>query len=484
MAIGQRLELRQRQSLVMTPQLQQAIRLLQLSNLELTEFVEQEVEKNPFLDFADGGAPTGAGANGAEGRVESSRNSGDDVQPSDKAAANRSRGERAEDASAFYPNGARTWAEGGFDLENLASVETSLREHLHAQLQVEIHDPVERLIGAQLIEALDEAGYLTESLDELGARLGCEVARLEALLAKLQQFDPPGVFARNLRECLGLQLHERDRLDPLMQILLDHLELLAVHDLGQLKKRCGCDGEDLAEMIREIRTLDPKPGTAFRRETLALAIPDVFLKSAPGGGWLVELNSETLPKVLVNNRYYSEVAGGAKNKAESSYILNCLSSANWLVKALDQRAHTILKVATEIVRQQDGFFAHGVHHLRPLNLRAIAEAIGMHESTVSRVTANKYMATPRGILEFKYFFTAAIASSSGGEAHSAEAVRQRIRELISQEEKNGDVLSDDRLAEILLKDGIDIARRTVAKYREALGIPSSVQRRRQRHIGS
>jgi RNA polymerase sigma-54 factor len=303
------------------------------------------------------------------------------------------------------------------------------------------------------------------------------------VLAVLQTFDPPGVFARDLAECLALQLKERDRFDPAMQALVARLDLVARRDFAALKKACGVGDEDLADMIAEIRRLNPKPGLAFGSAPVHPIVPDVFVHPAPDGAWLVELNSDTLPKVLVNQRYYAEVSATARREGEKSYLAECLQSATWLVRALDQRARTILKVANEIVRQQDAFFAHGVEQLRPLNLKTVAEAIGMHESTVSRVTANKYMATSRGIFELKYFFTSAIAAAHGGEAHSAEAVRHRIKQLIDAESA-ADVLSDDTIVNRLREAGIDIARRTVAKYREALRIPSSVQRRREKQVAA
>jgi len=289
-----------------------------------------------------------------------------------------------------------------------------------------------------------------------------------------------GVFARDLAECLALQLKDRDRLDPAMQKLLERLELVAKRDLATLSAHCGVDSSDIADMIAEIRKLSPKPGLAFGSEPVQPVVPDVYVREGADGAWQVELNSDTLPRVLVNSRYYAEVNRTARKREDKAYLTECLNSANWLVKSLDQRARTIVKVASEIVRQQDAFLTHGVRHLRPLNLRLIADAISMHESTVSRVTSNKYMATPRGLFELKYFFTAAIQSVNGGEAHSAEAVRDRIRELVGNE--HSDILSDDRIVTILSQDGIDIARRTVAKYREALRIPSSVERRRLRQF--
>jgi RNA polymerase sigma-54 factor len=335
------------------------------------------------------------------------------------------------------------------------------------------------MIAQYLADLVDEAGYVIGALADVAEKLGATLSRVEAVLARLQTFDPPGVCARNLTECLAIQLREQNRLDPAMEALIGHLELLAKRDFPALRKICGIDEDDLVEMIGEIKHLNPKPGLAFSSTLVQPIVPDVFVRQAADGTWLVELNHDTLPKVLVNQTYYSKVTKTAKKDTDRSYLAECLQTATWLVRALDQRAKTILKVASEIVRQQDAFFAHGVQHLRPLNLKTIADAIEMHESTVSRVTANKYMATSRGTFEMKFFFTSAIASADGGEAHSAEAVRHRIKQLIEAESAQ-DILSDDTIVEQLRKAGIDIARRTVAKYREAMRIPSSVQRRRDK----
>jgi RNA polymerase sigma-54 factor len=346
-----------------------------------------------------------------------------------------------------------------------------------------IADPVRRMIGQYLIDLVDESGYLSGDVAATAEKLGTSTVEVEAVLAILQTLDPPGICARDLAECLAIQLKELDRYDPAMQALVARLDLVARRDFAGLKKICGVGDEDLADMIAEVRQLNPKPGLAFGSAPVQPIVPDVFVRPAPNGAWIVELNTDTLPKVLVNQRYYSEVSTTARRDTEKSYLAECLQSATWLVRALDQRARTILKVSNEIVRQQDAFFARGVEHLRPLNLKTVAEAIGMHESTVSRVTANKYMATTRGIFELKYFFTSAIAASHGGEAHSAEAVRHRIKQLI-EGESCADILSDDTLVEKLREAGIDIARRTVAKYREAMRIPSSVQRRREKQAAA
>ncbi|MDB5453904.1 MAG: rpoN, partial [Caulobacteraceae bacterium] len=300
----------------------------------------------------------------------------------------------------------------------------------------------------------------------------------ERVLTVIQGFEPVGVAARDVRECLMLQLQDRNRYDPAMAALLDNLPLLAKHDMPALRRACGVDDEDLRDMLSELRALTPRPGAAFGAEPVQAVIPDVHVREAAGGLWLVELNTDTLPRLLVDQRYHARVSAGARSNQEKTFVSDCLAQANWLMRSLDQRARTILKVSSEIVRQQDAFLAFGVEHLRPLNLKTVAEAIGMHESTVSRVTSAKKIATPRGIFEMKFFFTSSIASSEGGDAHSAESVRHKIRQLIDAEGHEAEVHSDDRIVEILNAAGVDIARRTVAKYREAMRIPSSVERRR------
>ena len=515
MAVTQRLEFRQSQSLVMTPRLQQAIKLLQLSNLELTAYVEQELERNPLLEHAepeagepgdgteaDSGTATldgGAAANGATGETAPSDQAASDLEggapdtldltgsdlipgpadaPLDADDHDFYDGEPWSRHGASTGNGGADTGDDDFGIEQRVSDVPSLRDHLLDQLQLDLPDPADRIIGLHLIDMLDESGYLIGDPEILAGTLGCEAGRVEATLKRMQGFDPTGIFARDLRECLALQLAERDRLDPAMAALLDNLNLLASRDLTTLKRLCGIDDEDLGEMIAEIRALDPKPALAFDPPVAAAIVPDILMRSRRDGGWILELNSETLPRLIVNNRYHTRVAKQAREKSDRAYIAEHLQSANWLVKSLDQRANTILKVGSEIVRQQDRFFRKGIAHLRPLTLRDVAEAIEMHESTVSRVTSNKFIATPRGNYELKYFFTSAIAGTAGG-SHSAEAVRHRIKALIDAESPDK-ILSDDRLVDLLRGDGIDIARRTVAKYREALRIPSSVERRRRK----
>jgi RNA polymerase sigma-54 factor len=499
MAITTKLELRQTQSLVMTPQLQQAIKLLQLSNLELGAFVESELERNPLLEREDsdegGEGPDGGAENAADNNRGDAANGAAEPEWLDLEGASNASDSLDTDLGNVFPDGESGlgdgmrdsgWAslrqspggvyDGESNLEAYVAEERTLRDHLAEQLALACADPAERLIGLYLIDMTDDAGYVRGGLEALAERLGAPLALVEKTLALTQSFEPAGVMARDLRECLALQLKEQSRLDPAMAAFIENLDLLASHDLAAVKRACRVNDEDLYDMIVEVKRLNPKPGLKYGSSPTQPVVPDVLVRALPDGSWHVELNSETLPRVLVNRRYYATVSSAAP-KETKSYLVECLQNANWLVKSLDQRARTILKVAQEIVRQQDGFLTYGVQHLKPLNLKTVADAISMHESTVSRVTANKYMATNRGIFELKYFFTSSIAAAGEGDAHSSEAVRHRIKQMIDAEPSN-DVLSDDKIVEKLRADGIDIARRTVAKYREALRIPSSVQRRR------
>ncbi|MCB9983766.1 MAG: RNA polymerase factor sigma-54 [Rhodospirillales bacterium] len=474
--LSQSLKLGQFQQLVMTPQLQQAIKLLQLSNVELAEVVEEELATNPLLE-KDEREPDNAGNNDTPasetGKDEideafEGSNTNDDFDPgssmADIGAGGNSKFEDIEDS-----------------FENRMSEDKTLRQHLIDQLHIAFNDNRDRMIGAMLIDRLDESGYLREDAAELAETLGCSLQRIYNLLKEMKGFDPTGIFAHDLADCMALQLAERGQLDGPMILLLDHLNLLADHDFKGLAEICGVNETYLADMIAEIRSLNPKPAAEFDHLVVQTAIPDVLMRRLPknlGGGWRVELNTETLPRVLVNNEYYTEVAKSAVQKKDKEYLTTQLQNANWLVRAMDQRAQTILKVAGEIVEQQDAFFNYGIEFLKPLKLSDIAEEIDMHESTVSRVTTNKYIGTPRGIFELKYFFSTALVSESGA-AHSAEAVKARIKTLIDEEDPKK-ILSDDKIVALLKGEGIDLARRTVAKYREALHIGSSVQRRKQK----
>ena len=506
MALSTKLELRQGQQLVMTPQLQQAIRLLQLSNIELTQYVESELERNPLLEPDDGiEAPVRSETEthefnkSDEPTTQASESDWvdlekpvadpettfdteyDNVFPDAGASDQMSDADAASGWASLRQRGAVS--SDDVNIEAFLTNDVSLREYLSDQIPLVLQDPVERLIGRYLVDMIDEAGYLPSvDLAAIAEKLGAPVELVEKVLASLQTLDPPGVFARSLAECLSIQLKEQNRFDPIVSKFLENLHLLASHNLAALRKAVGVEMEEILEMVAEIKKLNPKPGLKFGSVQLQPIVPDVLIRSSPNGTWIIELNSETLPRVLVNRSYLATVSQSNGSASDRNYLLECLQTANWLVKSLDQRARTILRVAEEIVRQQDAFFTHGVQYLRPLNLRTVADAISMHESTVSRVTSNKYMATPRGIFEMKYFFTSAIASADDdGESHSSEAVRHRIKQMIDGETP-ATVLSDDKIVEKLKCDGIDIARRTVAKYREAMRIPSSVQRRRDKRL--
>ncbi len=504
MALSTRLEMRQGQQLVMTPQLQQAIRLLQYSNMELVAYVELELERNPILERDDEGDGSPA-VERSEERVEAAE-SPEAAEWLDLAKGTRdatvafdteseslfpdqTKTEAAQDgpiaSSGWESVRTRTSNDSDLDgggVEAMSGAALSLKDHLTAQLNIAVQGSAERMIGLNIVDMVDEAGYLQGDIGELAEKLGCAPETVLGVLSVMQGFDPAGVCARSLGECLALQLKEQNRYDAIIARLLDNLHLLGEHNIGALKRAVGVDPEELGEMIREIKGLNPKPGLAFGSVDVQPVLPDVLVRPARDGSWSVELNTDTLPRVLVNRSYYTLVSKHTSKADDKTYLMDCLQSANWLVKSLDQRARTIMKVAEEVVRQQDGFLTHGVQHMRPLNLKTVAEKIGMHELTVSRVTSNKYMATPRGIFELKYFFTSSIAAADGdGEAYSSEAVRHRIRLLI-EAETAASVLSDDRIVELLRADGIEIARRTVAKYREAMRIASSVQRRREKQM--
>ena len=505
--LGQRLEIRQGQGLVITPQLQQAIKLLQLSNLELEAFVEAELERNPLLardendpdrpDSPDAPEAAPETADRAEMTFEDGRaaDAADAVDArSDDVYGDAAPGERTSDRMSESDSGQPLgdWSSvgkgGGIEadedlLDRILRRELSLSDYLQEQAALAGFTPTEHAVALALIDGVDEGGYLRGDLSEIAERLAIDETRVEAILERCQGFEPTGVMARSVPECLALQLKEKNRLDPAMQGLLDNLDLLARRDFAGLKALCGVDDEDMSEMVGELKALTPRPGAAFGGEPSQTVIPDVFVRPDPAGGWRVELNADTLPRLLVDKRYHAVVAASARSDQDRTFGAECSAQAAWLVKSLDQRAKTILKVASEIVRQQDAFLAFGVEFLRPLNLKTVAEAIGMHESTVSRVTSNKYLATPRGVFEMKFFFTSAINSTDGAGSHSAEAVRHKIKQMIDGERAEEAVLSDDRIVELLKEAGVDIARRTVAKYREALRIPSSVERRRLLRAG-
>ncbi|RIV88443.1 RNA polymerase sigma-54 factor [Aurantiacibacter xanthus] len=487
MALGPRLDLRQSQSLVMTPQLQQAIKLLALSNLEIETFIGEALEANPLLEA------------GQVSREDSGDAPASEVPPEPATADDliRAGAGEADAPLDLDPTALDTdrdtgdWSANDFgggageapDLENRSDDAVSLAMHLEAQVGSVAHDPQVAFVMRHIIGMLDEAGYLTASMRDLASDLGLPIAEVEQALDLVQMLEPTGVGARSLSECLALQAKEADRYDPCMQVLIDNLELVAKGAFAHLRRICGVDEEDLVDMLGELRSYDPRPGLQLGGSTSAAVVPDILLTTGRDGGWDIRLNEDTLPRLVVNRSYYLEVRGGCTSKEARGWLSEKLADANWLIKALDQRQKTILKVAAEIVKQQDGFFRRGVSELRPLTLAKVAEAIEMHESTVSRVTSNKYLHCERGTFELKYFFTSGVGGGADGEGASAEAVKARIKALTDAEDP-AKILSDDTLVDMLKAEGLDLARRTVAKYREAIGIGSSVQRRRAKKLAA
>jgi RNA polymerase sigma-54 factor len=508
---GPHLQLKQSQSLVMTPALRQAIALLQMNNLELDTLIEQEVEMNPFLERAGEGethdvaeAPSekekefnaqdnyGANIDGpSENNVSLSQNDNLEFDSSNVFTGDNEAAETFDTMPQLDGKGSGRddFGDSDYNFEsNLRSNEDSLFEHVTKQIQLEFAAPQDRMIGFALMEGLDEAGYYRGNMHEIMRQFECEISDVEMVLARMQQFEPAGIFALNLAQCLEIQLKENGELTPLMSVMLANIGLLEKHDFKGLQKKCGISEAELKNMLVALRRLDPKPGAQFTHDIAQTLIPDILMRKnkAPDHAdtWIVELNPDTLPRVLVNQRYAAMVQSKNVKKEEKQFLIDKYQGAQWLVKAMDQRAQTIIKVAAEIVRQQEGFFNYGASYLKPLVLRNVAEIVEVHESTVSRVTTGKYMTTPRGIFELKYFFSSSVGGGAPGSnimTHSSNAIKSRIKELVDKEDPKK-ILSDDDIVNLLQQDDIVLARRTVTKYREAMGIGSSVDRRRQKRI--
>lgn len=489
-------ELRQSQQLVMTQQLQQSIKLLQLSATELSEFIEQEIEKNPLLSREDAPVEADDAREAAESSGEDEEgDTGTGVVAADSPEHEAQRAEDFSDSwsdegdAGYYASqgaGGREVArdydpeDEGRGLEQTLSENRSLREHLLEQLQVDLTDPAMRIIGVQLVDMLDEGGYLRDDTASLAELLGTDEETIEATILAMQRFDPVGVCARSLEECLRIQLDEKGRLDAPMEIFLTNMSLLAEGNVQALRKLCNVDDEELQLIIADVRSCNPRPASHFSHDMAEAVTPDVLVRRGKQG-WMIELNPEALPRVLINQQYATELSGRTKDKEAKKYVSEQMQNASWLVKALNQRAETILKVAREIVKQQEKFFLHGIRFLKPLILKDIAAEVGLHESTISRVTTNKFMATPRGTFEMKYFFTSSIGGAVGDTEFSSKTVMFYIRELVDAENAK-DILSDDAIMTLLKDRNIEVARRTVTKYREAMNIPSSVVRRRQKNV--
>ncbi len=498
---SQRMEIRQGQSLVMTPQLQQSLKILQLSTQDLQEYIEQELEKNPLLaieenteqkeDKGSDKSNNESAENDPLPSPDSFEQVNDSEISSDKDNGLDTSASDIWEDSGDFPTSQPTdfsshSSDSGYDYdssyyEKVIAEETTLREHITDQINLDFTDIPKKITANHLLDMLDDNGYISGDFSALAEALNCEESFIEEILERLQKLDPPGIFARSLSECLALQLKDKNRYDPAMQKLVENLDLMGKGELDKLQKICGVTKEDLLEMCIEIRELNPRPGNIFNPEVTQEVHPDVFVRKAADGEWEIELNSDTLPRVLVNNKYYRKIRQDSKKDEEKKYISEQYNNASWLVRALNQRAETIMKVTEALVKRQQDFFEKGIYHLRPLIMRDIAEEIDMHESTVARVTSNKYISTSRGIFEMRYFFSSSIGSAQGGEDFSSKTVKHLIAELI-EEETADNVLSDEKIAEILQERGVNVARRTVAKYRESMKIPSSAQRKRQKRL--
>jgi len=502
MALGPRLDLRQSQSLVMTPQLQQAIKLLAASNLEIETFIGEALEANPLLEagavssentgdpgepddipreeftadqlIAQGGGEGDAPLDIDAGALDRDRDTGD--------GETHSRSASTDDWGGASASGGASAIGGELpDIEATRAAEVTLGEHLLSQIGAAVRDKQQGFIARHLIGLIDDAGYLPFDLRDVAYDLGATLDAVEEALGAVQTLDPSGIGARSLAECIAIQAREADRYDPCMARLIDNLELVAKGEVARLKRLCDVDDEDFADMLRELRSYDPKPGLAFAPASDSAIVPDILLTPNDESGWDIALNEETLPRLIVNRDYYVELnESGSADPEAQGWLKEKLADAHWLIRALDQRQKTILKTAAEIVKKQDGFFRRGVSELRPLTLREVAEEIEMHESTVSRVTSNKYLHCERGCFELKYFFSSGVGSSDG-EGASSEAIKARIKALTDAEDPKK-VLSDQKLVDLLKEEGFDLARRTVAKYREAVGIGSSAQRRRAKKL--
>ena len=496
MQLSQSVKLKQKQSLVMTPQLQQAIKLLQLSNLELTQHLQEQVDENPFLELQE----SRNSENTADGSPESAENNKPDVATSDAHVELSSMSESAalaEDPTAHSDfdnrfdasvvdaprtSSATAPFDGDFDAISNVSSQDGFYPNLFKQLNLTIEDPRQRLIAGHFVNALEPTGWIGMNVAEIAAASGSREDEAEAVLEQLQTFEPTGLFARDLADCLRLQLVEQGMFSDAFGILLENLELLGRGEIKRLARLIDGTAEDVMEMLKIIRTLNPKPGEFLGIDHLEMPSPDVIVRRR-ADGWAVELNRSTLPAVMINEDYADMLEKRRLDEDAKNYSAGALNNARWLKRAVEQRNSTTLKISAEIIRQQTDFLEKGLDYLKPLSLRDVAQAVGMHESTVSRVTTGLLIATPRGGMPLKSFFSVNIASRDSENDTSAAAVRNMVKRLISQEHP-GKPLSDEAISKMISDQGIDLARRTVAKYREMLNIPSSSQRRMQARLAN
>ena len=490
MQLSQSVKLKQKQSLVMTPQLQQAIKLLQLSNLELSQHLQEQVDENPFLELGeteDSGQPTAADSSSD---TAASADVPDFTDLKESAALADEPTEHSDFENSFdqsivdAPRNSTANApfEGYYDAISNVSSKEGFYPGLFRQLNLAMDDPKKRLIAGHFVNALEPSGWIGMPVQDVADASGCSLDEAEDVLAVLQTFEPTGLFARNLEDCLRLQLIELGAMTESFSILLENLDLLGRGEVKRLARLIKGTTDDVMEMLAIIRTLNPKPGEFLGIDHLEMPSPDVIVKRR-SDGWAVELNRSTLPAIVINEDYAVMVTTKKMDDEAQNYSANALNNARWLKRAVEQRNSTTLKISTEIIRQQTDFLEKGLDYLKPLSLRDVAQAVGMHESTVSRVTTVLLISTPRGGMPLKSFFSVNIASRAPTGDASAAAVRNMVKRLIGQEPP-GKPLSDEAICKMIADEGIDLARRTVAKYREMMNIPSSSQRRMQARLAN
>jgi len=485
----QSLQLRIGQQLTMTPQLQQAIRLLQLSTLELQSEIQDALESNPMLEQGEAEGDAQEARDGGEAGRDREAGAVDVDSPLTAGRTDTIPDELPVDSNweDIYDTGATSYSASGLDdrhdvYESVTVSSGNLHDHLYWQMGLTNLSETDRIIATTLIDAIDEDGYLTQDLEEMQRNLSgqaeIELDEVEAVLHGIQQFDPVGVGARNLSECLYLQLAQFDPGTPWLKeagiLIRDHLNLLGNHDYTTLIRRMRLAKDDLQHVIHLIQSLNPRPGSPFSAMEPEYIVPDVYVTKRESK-WQVELNTESIPKLRIN-AFYANLVKRANNSKDNTYLKNNLQEARWFLKSLQSRHETLLKVAKSIVSRQRAFFDYGEEAMKPMVLRSVAEEVEMHESTISRVTTRKYMHTPRGIYEFKYFFSSHVGTDAGGEC-SATAIRAIIKKLVAAENP-ARPLSDSKMASLLAEQGIQVARRTIAKYRESLSIAPSNERKR------
>ena len=475
MQITQNLKLKQSQSLVMTPQLQQAIKLLQLTNLELCDLVNKELEENPFLEDSK------FEENKDEVDHESETHNLEDEFVSKDAMDSEIKSEAYDncwDKELNCNNKSQNYEtiDAGSVAEQTVSEEITLKSVLTDQANLEFDKDEEKFISRVLIDYIDSSGWMTKDLKEISEVIGCEENKVQTIVDRMKDFEPSGVFAQNLQECLTIQLKAKELFNEKIKMLLENFDLLAAGEIKTICKQGNCSREEIAKNLAVIRQMNPKPGNIYATPENNIFHPDVIVKRK-NNTWEVELNQSTLPKIVVNENYANQLNNLNCNQGDKKFITESIGSAKWLVKAIEQRNITTLKISSEIVQQQKEFFEKGLSYLKPMILKDVAKKIGMHESTVSRVTSAKLMLTPRGIFDMKHFFSASINSTEKGESYSAASVRETLKNLISSEPLN-QPFSDEVIVSKLQKEGINLARRTVAKYRELMCIPSSAERRK------